>query len=196
MSRRSCIWNTVLLLLLTLASSVAQGAALDRKSGGLRELDGSPARLFSEKGEGFLAFVFVRTDCPVSNAYAPEVKRLCKRFSSQGVRFWIVYQADETAPEIGQHLREYDYPCGALRDTDLQFTKRAKVHVTPEAALFRATGELLYHGRIDDRYAALNQVRPKAKRHDFEAALTAAIEGKPVPVASGPAVGCLIEGAQ
>jgi hypothetical protein len=196
MSRPSCIWNTVLLLLLTLASALGEGAGLDRKSGGLRGLDGSPARVFSEKGEGFLAFVFVRTDCPISNAYAPEVRRLCKRFSSQGVRFWIVYQSEQSAAEIRQHFREYDYPCDALRDTDFQFTKRAKVRVTPEAALFRATGELLYHGRIDDRYVALNQVRPKATRRDFEAALIAAIEGKPLPSASGPAVGCLIEGAQ
>jgi hypothetical protein len=35
--------------------------------------------------------VFVRTDCPISNRYAPELRRLQDRFAPRGMAFWLVY---------------------------------------------------------------------------------------------------------
>ena len=35
--------------------------------------------------------IFVSTDCPVSNRYAPEITRLLEEFSPRGVRFQLVY---------------------------------------------------------------------------------------------------------
>ena len=50
--------------------------------------------------------IFVSIDCPVSNRYAPEIKRLHEEFTSRGVSFRLVYPNpldDEAA--IGRHLR-------------------------------------------------------------------------------------------
>ena len=45
-----------------------------------------------ERGEARArVFVFVRTDCPISNRYAPEIKRLHERYRDQGVAFDLVY---------------------------------------------------------------------------------------------------------
>ena len=56
-------------------------------------------------------FVFVRTDCPVSNRYAPELKRLNDEFAARGAAFSLVY-ADpaQTSEGIRQHIEEYKFP--------------------------------------------------------------------------------------
>src|SRR4051812_23488421 len=87
--------------------------------GGARMLDleGHTSNPFASPDAKLLAFIFVRTDCPISNSYAPEIRRLHDRFASSGVSFWLVYpSADESPEAIRRHLREFDYPCGALRD--------------------------------------------------------------------------------
>ena len=35
--------------------------------------------------------LFTAVDCPISDRYAPEVRRLAARFGAAGVRFWLVY---------------------------------------------------------------------------------------------------------
>src|SRR4051812_17114623 len=53
-------------------------------------------------------FLFVRTDCPLTNRYAPELRRIASDFASRGVEFWLVYpDRAETASGIEGHIAEY-----------------------------------------------------------------------------------------
>jgi hypothetical protein len=55
--------------------------------------------------------IFVRTDCPITNRYAPELARLAQEFASRGVEFWLIYpDASETESAIAQHKLEYKLP--------------------------------------------------------------------------------------
>jgi hypothetical protein len=138
-------------------------------------------------------FVFVSTDCPISNRYAPEIRRLSDTASARGVRFWLVYpNASDSPDHIRQHLREYAYPPSVLRDPDHRLVKRAGITVTPEAAVYDAAGQLTYRGRIDDRYVRLDLVRPSATSHDLHAALMATLAGIPVVNRFTQAVGCFV----
>src|SRR5262245_50952697 len=47
--------------------------------------------LFSPHGEMAIVLLFVRSDCPISNRYAPEIQRLYQRYSSRGFEFRLVY---------------------------------------------------------------------------------------------------------
>lgn len=183
------------LSLTLLACVVSLGVA--RSTAGevqLLDLQGSMVSPFADKHAKLFAFIFVRTDCPISNSYAPRIRQLHDKYAARGVVFRLVYPTTDESPSvIQQHLSEYNYPCAALRDPDSHFAKEAKVRVTPEAAVFRADGTLVYHGRIDDRYADLGKARPKATRHEFADAIASALAGKPVAPAAGPAVGCFIE---
>ena len=38
--------------------------------------------------------MFVTTDCPIANRYAPEIRRIYEEFS-EGVTFWLVYISDD-----------------------------------------------------------------------------------------------------
>lgn len=140
-----------------------------------------------------IVFLFASVDCPVSNRYAPVVKRLYDTFASQGVAFWLVYPnpADSSAA-IRDHVKAFDYPVHALRDPNHELVKLAHATVTPEAAVFDRGRALAYHGRIDDRYVSIGVERPAATRHDLADAITAALAGQPVREASTQAVGCYI----
>ena len=164
---------------------------------GLEDLHGRAAKPFDDRDAKLVVFVFARSDCPISNAYAPEVRRLYEAFAPRGVVFWLVYPgADESPDVIRKHLRDFVYPCDALRDPRHAFAKVAQVSITPEAAVFRPDGELLYSGRIDDRYVDFGVARPEPTRRDLKIALTEALAGRPVPRAAGAAIGCFIEGAE
>lgn len=137
--------------------------------------------------------VFVRSDCPISNRYAPELKRIFTEYQHQAVDFWLVY-ADpaETPQTIAKHLQDYDFGWPALRDPGYTLVKRARATVTPEAAVFKADGGLAYHGRIDDRYVDFGKSRLAADKHDLEAAIAATLAGKPVAEPTTRAIGCYL----
>jgi Redoxin len=138
-------------------------------------------------------FVFITTDCPIANRYAPEVKRLTAIFTSQGVRFWLVYaNPHEPVASIRNHLRQFQYAIPALRDPEHALVRFTKVTVSPEAAVIDQGGSLLYHGRIDDRWVNLGRDRPSPTHSDLAEALRATLDGKPVAQSATPAVGCIL----
>jgi hypothetical protein len=187
--------RTLVVLLALLACNRTFGEKPAAWSGvDLVDLDGRAADPFRNPAAKLIVFVFVRTDCPVANTSAPEILRLHAQFAPRGVAFWLVYpDADESPTMIRRHLREFAYPCGALRDPQHVFSKTSRVRVTPEAAIYRPNRKLLYHGRIDDRYVDFGKARPEATRRDLALALTQALAGEAVTPAPGPAIGCFIE---
>jgi hypothetical protein len=157
------------------------------------DLAGRSMDAFANTNAKALVFVFVSVDCPVCNAYAPEIRRLAAEFAPKGVSFHLVYpNGDESANAIRRHLEDYEYRLPALRDPRHELVKIARVRTTPEAAVFVAGCSLVYHGRIDDRYVQLGKARPRATEQDLKAALTAVLNGRPVPRPVTRAVGCYI----
>jgi len=138
-------------------------------------------------------FLFVTTDCPIANRYAPEIQRLATVFTSQGVRFWLVYaNPHEPVASIRTHLRQFQYAIPALRDPGHALVRFTKVTVSPEAAVVDQGGVLLYHGRIDDRWVNIGRDRPSPTRRDLAEALRATLDGEPVAQRETPAVGCIL----
>lgn len=181
---------TVIFGLLPLASvrSAAAQSALN--------LEGKTFDPFQASAGKPVVLVFVRTDCPISNRYAPLLQKLHAAYSAKAA-FWLVYpDKQSTAKQIQDHLREFGYTMAALRDPDHILVKRAAASITPEAAVFDQQGKLLYHGRIDNWYEDAGRSRPAPTSHELRSALDAAIVGKPSPVATAAAVGCYISDLQ
>jgi hypothetical protein len=160
------------------------------------DLAGTSVQLFGTHGSRPTVLVFVRTDCPISNRYAPELIRLYKEFSARAVFYLVYADPANTAGVIHQHMAEYSYTFGALRDPGHELVKLAKARVTPEAAVFSASGQLLYHGRIDNRYVDFGKSMPQPTRRDLEEALRSVVAGKPVQVTSAAAIGCFLADVQ
>lgn len=159
----------------------------------LPDLDGRQTEPLRAKDAKAVVFIFIRTDCPISNRYAPEVRRLHDKFAKSGVRFWLVYpDPGESGETIRNHIKEYDYHLGVLRDPEHKLVKMSGAQVTPEAAVFLPSGRMVYRGRIDDRYVAFGKVRPVPTMRDLEQVLEAMLEGKQVTNKTTTAIGCFI----
>ena len=154
-------------------------------------LDGTPADPFLAASGKPVVLIFVRSDCPISNRYAPLIQRIGTRYRTK-VALWLVYPSRAaSADKIRQHERDYGYKLPALLDPHHALVSQAQVQVTPEAAVFDANHHLLYHGRIDDLYQDFGRARPAATTHELEDAIQAALNGK-TPPPNTPGVGCYI----
>ena len=143
---------------------------------------------------GPTVLVFTRTDCPISNRYAPELRRIAEAFESKGVVFRLVYpNPAESDSAIREHMSAYAYSGAfeAVRDPEQSLVKYVGATITPEAAVV-VHGRVLYRGRIDDRFVDLGRERPAPTQRDLFDALTSIVAGKPVPHAKTQAVGCFI----
>ncbi|HWV98104.1 MAG TPA: redoxin domain-containing protein [Candidatus Acidoferrum sp.] len=159
------------------------------------DLNGRPVNPLNEPRAKAVTLIFVRTDCPISNHYAPEIQRLYKKFRALGVAFWLVYPNDTTSvAEIQAHDREYGLSLPVLRDPRHRLVQKTGVRVTPEATVFLPGGEMVYRGRIDDQYVDLGKQRSEATEHDLDVTLAQLVAGKPVTNAETVAVGCYISG--
>ena len=137
--------------------------------------------------------IFTRTDCPISNRFAPEIGRLYEAFHPRGVDFYLVYVDPHEEPQaIRHHLAEYRYPCPAVRDPGHKLVARCQATTTPEAVVFDADHEVTYQGRINDLYVDLGSSRPRATTSDLADAIDATLAGRPVDNPRTKPVGCLI----
>ena len=159
-------------------------------------LDGTVVSpLASAAGVEANVLLFVMTDCPISNRYAPEVRRLHDEFAG-AVRFWLVYvDAHRPRDELREHRASFGYPFAALRDVDGALAALAGATVTPEAAVFDAARRLVYRGRIDDRYVSFGVARRAPRTRDLHDRLRRLAAGETLAFSQTRAVGCYIPGA-
>jgi hypothetical protein len=160
------------------------------------DLDGRPVTVLPAAGEPTTVLLFARTDCPIANRYAPELRRLHDRFTAKGMRFWLVYPDPTEAVEaVRGHAETFGFGFAPLRDPQHRLVRLAGARVTPEAAVFvgEAAGpRLVYRGRIDDRNVAFGRTRPAPTSRDLEDVLSALAERKTVSTRTTTAVGCAI----
>ncbi|MES2469984.1 MAG: redoxin domain-containing protein [Verrucomicrobiota bacterium] len=140
-----------------------------------------------------VVLIFVGVECPISNGYAPGIRRLHEEYTSKGVNFWVVYpDAGPSMEAIVKHQTEFQLPSQVLHDPEHSLVARSQASVTPEAAVFLPGGRLIYHGRIDNRHAGFGSSRPEATEHDLRDLLQRIVNGEAISPASTRAVGCYI----
>jgi thiol-disulfide isomerase/thioredoxin len=168
-------------------------AALLAAAPGIRDLNGRLLNPFKPAGPANV-LVFISSDCPISNGYAPTIQRLCAEYEGKGVRCTLFYEdiGIDRASAL-KHLDEYRYKgIPAAIDADRRIANYAKAKVTPEAFVVGGNGEIRYRGRIDNFYAGLGKPRRQITQHDLADALNAVLAGKPVPNPETEALGCYI----
>ena len=174
-------------------SATPAGGMLSAGSLTAPNLNGDRVPIFATSDDKATVLLFLATECPISNRYAPEIRRLEETYAPLGVRFWRVYpDAEVSRDAIRSHLQAHGFPPEALQDPEHALVRLSQVRVTPEAAVFLPGGRLVYHGRIDDRYVAFGQERPTPGQRDLAAVLDAILQNRPLPSSHAPAVGCYI----
>jgi hypothetical protein len=136
---------------------------------------------------------FVRSDCPISNQYGPEIRRICADYGEAGVDCFLVYvDPAATDEDIRRHTEDFGHTLPAIPDTARVFVNLAGATITPEVAVF-SKGEIAYRGRIDNLYEDLGRPRRVVTRHELRDALTDLSASRPVATPRTQATGCFIE---
>jgi hypothetical protein len=140
------------------------------------------------------ALFFITHDCPISNYYSHEIRRVCDEYASKGLDCRLVYIDPNLSDEAARkHAGEYghgDYP--KVVDREHALVKSAGATITPQVVLMRDNGSIAYRGRIDNTWEALGRKRRVVTERDLRNSLDALFGGRPVPKPETQAVGCYI----
>jgi hypothetical protein len=163
----------------------------------LRAVDDAPLRPLAPDGIANV-LVFVASDCPISNGYAPEIQRICRAHEQDGVNCTLIYEDPQISRDaVTAHMRDFRYSGmrGAI-DTGSELARQLHIDVTPSVAIVNHAGDVVYRGRIDNKYETIGRQRRVVSEHDLLLALDAITAGRPVGRATTNAVGCTIGGRQ
>jgi peroxiredoxin len=144
-------------------------------------------------GAKAIVLFFVSIDCPISNSYIPEMQRIHAAYEKRGVRMYAVQpDAGRAREDVKKYAADFGFTFPVLQDPQQTLTRAAGATIQPQVVLLSPQGQVLYSGRIDDRYIEIGKSRYEATRHDLRDALDAVLAGKPVAHAKTQAVGCVI----
>jgi peroxiredoxin len=136
-------------------------------------------------------FFLLGTECPVSNAYAPEMARIAKDYGSRGIATFGVHPDPDVPPSVAaSHAADYRLGFPILLDPTQELAEAAGSEVTPEAIVVDDGGMVVYRGRIDDTYAPDGKRRDKPSTRDLRDVLDALVAGKTPAPTVHPAFGC------
>ncbi len=139
--------------------------------------------------------LFVATECPNANTYAPVLARLYREYSARGVLFLGVYSdPSDNAAEVAKHDADYRIPYPGLLDPRQTLARQTGARSTPEAVILSPAGEVLYRGRVDDRFIDIGKTRYRPAHDDLREALDQILEGQPVRNPVTKVLGCAIPG--
>src|SRR5215468_3824978 len=140
-----------------------------------------------------VALFFIGAECPISNRYAPEINRLVAAYSAQGVAFYGVHSDPDIGPAVAlRHAQDYGFDFPVLLDPAQTLASRTGVILTPTAVILSPGGELLYRGRIDNRYLDFGRYRDAGVKPDLRLALDAVVAGKPITEKYTKPIGCAL----
>ncbi|MEE9292890.1 MAG: thioredoxin family protein [Acidobacteriota bacterium] len=160
----------------------------------LKGTDSKMHTLEDVAGEKGTAVIFTCNMCPFSKGYEDRLVDLAKSYQAEGIGFVAINPNDpEIVPgdgfdEMVERAKEKNFPYPYLVDTTQEIAAAYGARVTPHIFLLDGEGKLAYRGRVDD---ALKEDEVTAR--DFEAAMTALVNGEQVPAAETKAFGCSVK---
>ena len=160
----------------------------------LQDVNGKEWSLNALKEKKAIVVVFIGIECPISNAYAPVLTELHKKYGNDVQFLAINSNALDTPAKIKGHAKEYNLDIPVLKDTANVVADKFAAKRTPEAFILSPKGEVLYQGRIDDQFG-VRYKREGPTRRDLAEALDEVLAGKTVSKAKTDVAGCLISRA-
>jgi thiol-disulfide isomerase/thioredoxin len=189
-----CKQVVVAAFILILLSGLAVGAGASQPASlsvTFSDVNGRMHTPLSQPAKKATVFFFLQPDCPVSNAYAPEIKRICAEYEPKKIAAFVVHaDPDVSIEHAKKHAKEYGLACPVLRDPTHVLVKRTGVTIAPEVAVLAPDGKILYRGRIDDLYVDYGKRRAEPTQRDLRNALEAVLQGKAVTTPATKAIGC------
>ena len=165
------------------------------KSVPMKNVDGTMVTVESLAGPKGTLVVFTCNHCPYAKAWEERIADIGNEFKKKGVGVIAInsndpekFPDDAFAPMVERAKKlglEFPY----VVDSTSNVAREYGATKTPEAYLFDAEGQLVYHGAVDDNARDPNGVEQKYLYN----ALTALVAGKPIEMTMSKAVGCSIK---
>ncbi|MCE9606593.1 MAG: redoxin family protein [Planctomycetia bacterium] len=157
----------------------------------LVDIDGQSHDSAEWKNRKATVLIFLGTDCPVSNGYAPEIQRIYESGKSSGVAVLGVYSDPSvTLEDARTHGKEYGFTFPRVLDGDQRLAKQADVKRIPTAIVLDPSSKIVYRGRIDDRWSPEGKRRDVPRTRELRAAIEAVVAGREPAVREAPTFGC------
>ena len=168
--------------------------AAEERQRQIPDIDGNLIAPLAPTAGHYSILIFTATECPIANAFSPEVSRIAAEFAAKNFSVFLVYTDPELDSDaIRTHLSEYSLrPVTAILDVGQVLVRATGATHTPEASIIDSEGKQLYRGRINNRYAALGKARHVITQHDLRSAIDAIVLGTPVTPPRTEVIGCYI----
>ena len=156
-------------------------------------LDGQTVELFSNPEIQATVLIFIATDCPIANAYHPELNRLSEKFQ-EDIEFYLVHSTPDVTNALARtHREEYNLSIPIVMDQEQVLAQAVQAEVTPEAIVLQRGNDVpVYRGAIDNLYADYGKKRRVASKRHLKVALEEIVRGEIVSCPTTTPVGCFI----
>jgi peroxiredoxin len=154
---------------------------------------GSGRSLYALRGSRAIVLVFIGTDCPVGNLYAPRLIELNRDYKTKSVVFLgISSNAHDSEQDVAKYVHDMGIDFPVLKDHQNKVADSGLVERTPEVLVLDGAGRLRYRGAIDDQYT-VGKARPTPTQNYVRDALNALLANRPVKVTATKVEGCLLD---
>ena len=139
-----------------------------------------------------LVFVFLSTDCPISQNYISELNRIAEKYSSEIVLKGII-PGKIKKKDLEFFKTEYQVKFKLAADRNYKMVDKLNGKTTPEVFLYNSLGLLKYEGAIDNWYYELGKHRQEPSQQYLIEAIEDLMNGKDPRQPRTQAVGCIIQ---
>jgi peroxiredoxin len=160
----------------------------------LEGTDGKKHSLADLKDKDVVVVVFTCNSCPVAEGYEPRIVAFAEKFAKPEAKVVVVAINVNTAkadalPAMKERAQKRKFNFAYLYDPSQEIARKYGAMYTPEFFVLDKDRKVLYTGAMDDRAPP-----GEAKALHLEAAVTAALSGKPVELKeTTAAAGCRIK---
>jgi mono/diheme cytochrome c family protein len=158
------------------------------------DLDGKVHRVGNGEGYKAVALVFLMSECPIAREYVPELNRMAASMADKPVKFLgVISEPGLSRSQAVEFQKQFKIEFPVLFDASGELAAHLGPTHVPEAFVLDTNADVVYRGRIDDRYGELGKKRPAPTTSELADAIAAVVDGKPIAVARTTPVGCPLE---
>ena len=137
------------------------------------------------------ALVFLDTACPVATRYIPALNELHDDAQARGVSLYgVLSNPDIGWRESADFVDDFGVEFPVIVDSAGDLTLRLGSRVTSESFVISTANQIVYRGRIDDRFAAVGRLRTRITSHDLRDVIENVARGGRTEPYETEAVGC------
>lgn len=153
----------------------------------------SPPSPLATPGHRLTAFVFLSTECPLSQNYTLPLNELRDQYPPADLDLVGVFPlADDDAARVGGFRSTYGVRFATRLDHGYALVDALEASITPEVVLLDDRDRVIYRGKIDNWAVKLGTTRKAATEHYLRDAIEAHLAGRTPEVERVDPIGCFL----